>query len=106
MKLTQEQLDIIAAAKTGESLIVEALAGTGKSSTCREIAKVVPKLALYVAYNKSIADEAAKSFPANVTCKTMHSIAWGAIVRGTKYRGKLKGFLDRREVSAVGDPLF
>ena len=106
MKLTQEQLDIIAAAKTGESLIVEALAGSGKTYLCREIAKAVPKLSLYVAYNKAIAEEAAKSFPDNVTCKTMHSIAWGAVVRGTKYRGKLKGFLNRREITTVGDKAF
>ncbi|WP_141725095.1 hypothetical protein [Micromonospora pallida] len=33
----------------------------------------------YLAYNKSIATDAAKEFPSSVTCKTAHSFAYGRL---------------------------
>ena len=74
---TAEQQEIITAATTGGSLVVEAGAGTGKTSTLRMIAEALaPKRGLYLAYNKAIQVEADSKFPANVTCKTAHSLAF------------------------------
>jgi len=88
MRLSEEQLNCIKLAATGEDLLIEALSGAAKSTTLREIAKSQPsKKFLYIAYNKSVATEATASFPRNTTCKTIHSIAYGAV--GYKYTKRL-----------------
>lgn len=69
-------------------LKVRALAGSGKSSTLRYIATQNPELSfLYLAFNKSMADEAQESFPDNVEVRTVHSLAYRSV--GVKYAHKL-----------------
>ena len=88
MKPTEEQAAIVAAAKTGAHLVVEAGAGTGKTSTLKLLARAKPSdKGVYLAYNKAIADDAAKTFPSTVVCKTAHSFAFGAV--GKLYRTRL-----------------
>jgi len=88
MQLSEEQLENIAFGKTGKNLLINALSGAAKSTTLREIAKSQPnRRFLYIAYNKSVATEATASFPRNTTCKTIHSIAYGAV--GYKYTKRL-----------------
>jgi hypothetical protein len=73
---TAEQQDILDATFTGEPVAIAAGAGTGKTSTLRMIADQWPsKRLVYVADNKAIQQEADRSFPDNVTCKTAHSLA-------------------------------
>lgn len=85
-----EQRAIIAAHRTGESLVVQAGAGTGKTSTLQFMARSTPaRKMLYLAYNKAIQVDAATKFPSNVTCKTSHGQAYGVI--GINYRGRLNG---------------
>jgi N12 class adenine-specific DNA methylase len=80
---TAEQQAIIDACVSGQNLVIEAGAGTGKTSTLRMAsAAMAGRTGLYVAYNKAIANEARGSFPANVTCATAHSLAFQAIGRG------------------------
>src|SRR6516225_8095891 len=88
-KPTAEQQAIIDAAISGGNLVIQAGAGTGKTSTLEMIARVLTKKAIYIAYNKSIATEAATRFPDHVTCKTSHSLAFGAV--GRKYAKRLGG---------------
>ena len=58
-------------------MVVEAGAGTGKTTTLRLLAEAMPeRRGLYIAYNRSIAHEAAASFPQQVECRTAHSLAW------------------------------
>lgn len=95
---TTEQLEIIETAKTGENIAITAGAGAAKTSTCIMIAEALPKNSLYIAFNKSIADEAGSKFPFHVTCRTLHSIAYEHIVKGTKYYKKLNGFFDNKEI--------
>ena len=60
---------------------VNAYAGTGKTTTAVKFAEARPhENFLYMAYNASIAKEAKTKFPAWVECRTMHSLAYGAIV--------------------------
>ncbi|SEI14467.1 UvrD-helicase domain-containing protein [Paraburkholderia hospita] len=60
---------------------VNAYAGTGKTSTAVQYAQARPQENfLYMAYNASIAREAKTKFPAWVECRTMHSLAFGAVV--------------------------
>lgn len=87
---TDEQQAIIDAAATGDDLTIEAGAGTGKTSTLKMLAGAAgQRRGVYLAYNRSIATDAAKEFPATVTCKTAHSFAFGAV--GRKYAHRLNG---------------
>ncbi len=76
-KPTDEQLKVIAAAKSGQDLIVQALAGTGKTTTLKLLAEALHgKRGTYIAFNKAIVEEAVSKFPSNVKCSTAHSLAY------------------------------
>lgn len=61
---------------TGDSLKINAFAGTGKTSTLEYLAEHSTKPGIYLAFNKSIADEASGRFPPHVQCRTTHSLAY------------------------------
>jgi AAA domain/UvrD-like helicase C-terminal domain len=87
---TGEQQAIIDAYRTDANLVIEAGAGTGKTSTLRMLAACNPRRrGLYVAYNKAIASDAKRSFPASVTCATAHSLAFRAV--GRRFTHRLNG---------------
>lgn len=73
---TQQQLDIVEAFKHNQVIKINAVAGSGKTSTLELLANEFKQPSLLLAFNKSIADEAGTRFPKHVTCRTMHSIAW------------------------------
>jgi F-box protein 18 (helicase) len=84
--LTDEQQGVVNSAAS--ELVVNAYAGTGKTTTLRAYAAARPQQRmLYLAFNKVTASEAAASFPPNVTCRTIHSLAYTAV--GHRYRHKL-----------------
>ncbi len=92
LKPTEEQETILLASDTEGSLTVEALAGTGKTSTLKmlgERKKLRNQTGLYLAYNKSIQEDAKESFPQNVECRTAHSVAYGKV--GFKFKHRLNG---------------
>ena len=66
--------------KTGH-LIIEATAGSGKTSTCLESLRYVPltKRALFLAYNKTIATTLQSRVPAGVKASTIHSQGYGIV---------------------------
>ena len=76
--LTDEQKEIVAQDLSGNSTMkIIAFAGTGKTATLLEYSKSRPSLRfLYVAFNRSVRQEAKTKFPSNVTCRTSHSLAW------------------------------
>lgn len=88
MKPTDEQQAIVDAAKTGAHLVIQAGAGTGKTSTCRMVARALRKPMVYIAYNKAIKDEAARSFPPYVRCSTSHGLAFRPV--GNRYAHRLR----------------
>ncbi|MEQ2209806.1 hypothetical protein XENOCAPTIV_004268, partial [Xenoophorus captivus] len=56
--------------------------GTGKTTTLVKYAALRPDLRfLYVAFNNSVACEARRHFPANVDCRTAHSLAYNDVGR-------------------------
>lgn len=86
---TDEQTAAVDIFKSGAALVLEAGAGTGKTSTLRLMANELPfRTGVYVAYNKAIALDAKASFPSNVTAATAHSYAYQAV--GKRYRDRLK----------------
>jgi F-box protein 18 (helicase) len=80
MQLTKEQQAVIdAKLAPGEMLKTRAYAGTGKTSTKVAYARANPALSmLYLAFNKTVATEAASKFPGNVRAKTAHALAWAS----------------------------
>lgn len=102
LKPTQEQTDIVNEAALGKNLIVKAFAGAAKTTTCVMIAEKLKKKGLYVAFNKSIATEAKSKFPSGITCRTMHSLAYGYIMT-PELREKLQGFFSMSDVMRLPD---
>ncbi|MGW4469688.1 UvrD-helicase domain-containing protein [Nonomuraea sp. NPDC004354] len=95
---TPEQAAILEAARQGQDLVIEAGAGTGKTSTLKMVAASTPRRGLYLAYNRAIAEDARASFPANVQCATAHSLAFRAV--GHQFAHRLNGpRLPAREVA-------
>jgi DNA helicase II / ATP-dependent DNA helicase PcrA len=101
---THEQLAIIAAAKeTQENLLVNALAGTGKTTTIEMVCHAITSIPiLYLAFNRRIVDEAAKRMPSHVECRTQNSLGhrvWAQatgrrlVVDGGKMRQILKNII-------------
>nr|XP_033813910.1 F-box DNA helicase 1 isoform X2 [Geotrypetes seraphini] len=88
-KLTHEQTLILNHdVAPGEVAKIMAFAGTGKTFTLMKYAEKRPKLKfLYVAFNRSIVDQARRIFPSNVVCKTFHALAFAFV--GKLYRHKM-----------------
>jgi F-box protein, helicase, 18 len=95
MELTREQLEIINS--TG-NIKINAVAGSGKTTTIIEYAKARPKSSriLYLAFNKSVRLEAIKKFAenglANVKVETAHSLAFKHIVYNNDYKVRAQGY--------------
>lgn len=87
LRPTAEQAAIIDACLTGKNLVIEAGAGTGKTSTLRMAATKMGGRGLYIAFNRAIAGDAKKSFPKHVSCSTAHSLAFRAV--GHQYKKRL-----------------
>jgi hypothetical protein len=107
-KPTAEQAEIVYAFGLGGHLVIEAGAGTGKTSTLKMLAASSPhERGVYIAYNRAIADEASRSFPNTVLCKTAHGLAYGAV--GNRYRHRLNGPRQRAQDTArilrINEPL-
>jgi len=91
-KPTDEQQLVINAFTSAArpTLVVQAGAGCGKSSTLKMAAQAQPgRRGLYVAYNRALAQEAKRDFPASVDCRTAHSLAFGPV--GSQYKARLDG---------------
>ncbi|XP_072178735.1 F-box DNA helicase 1-like [Diadema setosum] len=87
--LTPEQMRIINHnLQPTDCIKIIAFAGTGKTTTLIRFAQLRPHLNfLYIAFNKSVQEEARKKFPRNVESRTLHSLAYKAV--GFKYRAKM-----------------
>ncbi|XP_062990676.1 F-box DNA helicase 1 [Elgaria multicarinata webbii] len=89
MQLTCEQQQILShAVAPGQVVKIIAFAGTGKTSTLIKYAEKWSGLQfLYLAFNKTIAEQGRRVFPPNVTCRTAHSLAFAEV--GKRYSKKL-----------------
>lgn len=79
MKYSKYQEDIFAFIESGTGHgIVEAVAGSGKTTTIVEAANRIPrdKSAIFVAFNKHIAEALQDKLPPHVEARTLHSIGW------------------------------
>jgi DNA helicase-2/ATP-dependent DNA helicase PcrA len=97
---TAEQAAIISAVRdTADNIMVNALAGTGKTSTIEMVCHAVKNIPiLYLAFNKRIVDEAAKRMPSHVECRTQNGLGHRVWAQATGKRlvvdsGKMRQIL-------------
>ncbi|MFJ8955303.1 UvrD-helicase domain-containing protein [Streptomyces sp. NPDC102381] len=101
MNPTDEQTAATDAFKAGKHLTLQAGAGTGKTSTLALLAHTTQRRGRYLAYNRTIAADARTRFPATVTCKTAHALAYAAV--GHRYTRRLNA--PRRPAWLTGQAL-
>ncbi|MET8292024.1 UvrD-helicase domain-containing protein [Streptomyces sp. NPDC005132] len=101
MTPTSEQQAAADAFHRGEHLALQAGAGTGKTTTLAELAHATRRRGRYLAYNRAIAQDARTRFPATVSCKTAHALAYAAI--GHRYTRRLNA--PRRPAWQTGQTL-
>jgi len=79
----QKKIFIEALAVGGKNLIVEAVAGSGKTTTIKRIIEILPESSskLYIAFNRSIVKEMQKKMDniKNIEIKTCHSLGFTAL---------------------------
>jgi len=89
MQLTEEQKAVI---QTNSNLVINAVAGSGKTSTLIAYAKTRPagSKILYLAFNKAVKTEAVQKFAAaglaHVKVETAHSLAYDHIIKFSQYQ--------------------
>lgn len=89
MQLTSAQQEVIA---SKGDLVINAVAGSGKTTTLVEYAKSRPAASkiLYLAFNKTVKTEAEQKFRAadlhNVKVETAHSLAYDRVIKGSAYQ--------------------
>jgi F-box protein, helicase, 18 len=88
MQFTSEQEAILA---TNEDLVINAVAGSGKTTTLVSYAASRPANSkiLYIAFNKTVKNEAIQKIAAagitNVRVETAHSLAYDHVMRSANY---------------------
>jgi hypothetical protein len=91
--------DIVASPKCGRNMMLEADAGTGKSSTIQEATRYIPDKVLYLAYNTHIADDYRPKALPNTEVRTTHSHGFKAILSTMKYGQGKEVTLDEYKVN-------
>ncbi len=89
MQLTSEQQAVL---NTDHNLVINAVAGSGKTTTLTAYAKSRPPTSkiLYLAFNKTVKTEAIEKFTEaglkNVKVETAHSLAYDRIIKNSRYK--------------------
>lgn len=84
---TAEQTAARDAFTTGGSVVVSALAGTGKTATLALLAESTGRRGQYLAFNRALINDAAGRFPDTIAANTVHSLAFRAV--GKHYKARL-----------------
>lgn len=76
---------------TNKNIFVNATAGSGKTFTLCKLAEITPpiKSSIFLAFNKSIAQELEKRLPRNVKSATLHSCALSSLHKAFKFNFNL-----------------
>ena len=104
MHLTHEQIAII---QSRGDIKINAVAGSGKTTTLIEYAKARQGKGriLYIAFNKSVKLEAQKKFAEkgldHVRVETAHSLAYNYIVKWSAYKVKKEGGYKTTEIAEI-----
>lgn len=86
----------------GRGLVVNAYAGTGKTTILKMLATADPYAKfLYIAYNASAKKAAAASFPQNARCYTSHGLAFRPMIHMAQRVGKGKKYVRGIELAKL-----
>ena len=94
---------------TNNSLVINAVAGSGKSTTIVEASKIAIKKGnvLFLAFNKAIAQELGRKMEGTgVECKTLHSHGFRAIQKKMNYNCSIDERKWNKYISEKSDVLF
>ena len=85
--------------KTNNNLLINAKAGSGKTTTIVRSLKLIPEnqLTIFLAFNKDIVTELKTRTPKHVYVATLHSWGWAEI----KYRYGKNVILDKHKISKI-----
>ena len=86
---TSEQVKAQAMFYKGDSLKINAFAGTGKTQTLTMLARSTSRRGTYLAFNRGIAEEARGKFPRWVKCHTIHQLAYRGVISRCQQSRKL-----------------
>ena len=91
------------AAPTHKAAILEAVAGSGKTSTLKQAARRIPSTekGIYLAFNKRVVDEIKGGLPAHVTASTLHSLGYRAVI--AHFGKRVDGRADTRKTYKLFD---
>lgn len=92
MKWSKYQLAIFDAYEnTNKNIVIDATAGSGKSRTLKELCNRTPenKSCLFMAFNKSIAEELRSKFPYYVDCYTFHALGLRTMMKNFQFKAKV-----------------
>ncbi|MHB1680137.1 MAG: UvrD-helicase domain-containing protein [bacterium] len=93
MTPTNEQQTIIDSFQSAGDIKINALAGTGKTTTLRLFTEKYPKNKfLYLAFNKSIVEQSKALFPSNTKIVTIHSLAYRYVCRDIDLSKLVNGY--------------
>lgn len=101
---------------TGKHLVVEAVAGSGKTTTAMHVLDIIPsnKEVIYLAFNKHIATELQSKIPAYAEARTYHSLGLSILrdnygktlkVDSDKNNGILQTLLNKYEYGYLYAPI-
>lgn len=96
---TEEQQDIIASARTPDPVMIQAYAGTAKTTSIALAAPQIRVPALALAFNKKIADELRPRLPPNWNVKTLNGLGHLAWVRALPARIGIE--VDDRKIGRI-----
>lgn len=87
---TNEQQAALDAFAAGKNIVLEAGAGTGKTSTLMMLAESTERTGLYIAFNRAVADEIEAKAPVSLVVRNYHRLAYAAVIaRNATYRQAL-----------------
>lgn len=98
---TPEQEAAISAFLKGGSLKINAYAGTGKTSTLEMLSHRTSDRGQYLAFNRSIVDEARERFPSTVNCATTHQLAYHAVKSAYRHGDKMTGKVSAQQLAEI-----
>jgi len=86
-----------------KAAILEAVAGSGKTSTLKQAARRIPSTerGIYVAFNKRVVDEIKGGLPAHISASTMHSVGYRAVM--AHFGKRIDGKADTRKTYKLFD---
>lgn len=79
---------------TDKNIVIQATAGSGKSSTLVAISELIPNNleCCFLAFNKSIVEHLKTKLPSHITCKTSHSFGFSALMSYYKIKFEVNTF--------------